>query len=106
MFPKQTPNLKQNLALDVLHTVMRIGNPEPQLQFDGVVSECHNQRVRGWMLQGACGTASGLFHQGQHLLDVCIERRTLLCDQFSTCCVMICSLGIRYSVPSRVSTAV
>jgi hypothetical protein len=72
--PKQPPDLIKNLALDVVHTILGILDPEPQLEFDRGFVERHDQRVGRRHGKDPLGVACRLPHQGKSLIEIRIVR--------------------------------
>ena len=110
---KQSPNLVKHLALDVVDAILRVLDPEPQLELYRRLAKGHDQGVRGRHRQDALRIARRLAHQGERLVEIGIVRDThrhfqadavTLVRPIDDLLVMMSSLGIRNSVPSRVST--
>src|SRR5262249_46572127 len=70
LLSKQTPNLIEDLALDVVHAVLRVHYPEAQLELDRGLAEGHDQRVGCRHRQDALRVACRLAHQRERLVDI------------------------------------
>ena len=110
---KQSPDLVQDLALDVVDAVVGVLDPEPQLEFDRTLAKGHDQGGRRRHCQDSFRTARRLPHQRERLVEIGIVRdahrhfqadTVTLVRPIDHLMVMMSSFGIRNSVPSRVST--
>ena len=64
------PDFQQNLALDVYEAALRILDPDPKLQIDGVVAEAQQMANGLWIIQHAFDRARRLRGEINRLSDV------------------------------------